>query len=38
MTPIGIWSSVNAMLNALIAPSPSVEAIEVTTTNVICVA
>ena len=36
ITPIGIWSSVNATLNADTAPWPSVDAIEVTTTNVIC--
>ena len=35
ITPIGIWSSVNATLNAVTRRSPSVEASEVTTTNVI---
>ena len=38
MTPSGIWSSVNAKLNASRRRSPSVVASAVTTTNVICVA
>ena len=38
MTPIGIWRSVKATVNAVTAPTPSVVAIEVTTTNVIWVA
>ena len=38
MTPIGIWSSVNATLKPVTAPTPSVVASEVTTTNVIWVA
>ena len=38
MTPIGIWSSANAKLNAVTLPAASVEASAVTTMNVICVA
>ena len=38
MTPIGIWSSVNATLKLVTAPGPWRVASEVTTTNVIWVA
>ena len=38
MTPIGIWSRVNATLKLVTAPGPCRVASEVTTTNVICVA
>ena len=37
MTPIGIWRSVNATLNAVTAPVPIVDARDVATTNVIWV-
>ena len=38
MTPIGIWRSVKAMVNAVTAPSPRFVASAVTTTNVIWLA
>ena len=38
MTPIGIWSSVNATVNAVTAPTPTVVASAVTTTKVIWLA